>query len=92
MSDSDSLGSQIADPFELMRRFLESSLIFLKLSFPRCKMRIMTRIERAGYKGTEQALCRKGEHRIQLWGSYLPVLLSGAGILEPLVFSGNGKI
>lgn len=79
MSVSGSLGSQIPGPPVLIRMFLESSLIFLRLSFPICEMRIMAFIERGGYKDTKQAL-RQGGAEDETAGSFTSLCGSAAQV------------
>lgn len=51
---------QIPDPHVLIHIFLENSLIFLRLSFPTCKISILLYIERGGFEGTKQAFTHEG--------------------------------
>ena len=48
MSGSDRLELQIQDPHVLIHMILETSLIFLNLNFPFCKIKMTTWIERGG--------------------------------------------
>lgn len=91
MSMSGSLGSQNPGPPVLIHMFLESSLIFLRLSFPICEMMIVAFIERGGYKDTKQAL-PQGRGSNETTGSFASLCGSPAQVTTATGYSGSGKI